>query len=384
MAHSRTHSLLGMTISIVVAAYLGIAPIPRVTTDYQRAANRVAGLPNVDASLIGFAGRDSQDNTPGFSIIKMACEAQASQLLWSGTIPLALRGEETAANVSLAATAIDMAAIHPNETFSFNDVVGIRTEEKGYRSGLMFSRGEVIKGIGGGICVASTLLYKAALESGLKIVERHPHSGPVSYADPGRDAAVSFGLADLRFKNDTGSLIIIRAGVEDDQLTIALYGMQKPGKSVEVISEDYEELPYKIFEKEDEAVPEGQVVVDQKARPGFAVTTLRLVRQNGKVVGREVISHDTVLPRNKVVRIPLKPKNGSEDLMQPAISPEIPVVEHGDQEPPAPSGMITIPEAAEPETSAGYSSSGVPSTASTDASGRVLPTKARTVPNARE
>lgn len=251
--------------------------------------------------------------------LMQAFASRPSELLWSGMAPLAARGGDTIENVRLAAEAVDFAAVHPREIFSFNDIVGRRCEERGYRPGLMYSNGELVTGIGGGICILSTLLYNGALETGLRIVERHPHSGPVSYAPPGRDAAVSFGWADMRFKNNTDNLLLIRTKAQGDELVVAFYGTKQPDRGVEIVSADYEEIPYKIFEKEDETVPEGEVVVKQKARPGFAVTTIRLIRQDGKLVSREVISRDAILPRHKIVLAPPKEQPISDRSSTPDI-----------------------------------------------------------------
>lgn len=257
-------------------------------------------------------------------IASPAISEKPSDLLWEGSIDLTMHGGSTSENVAVAADAIDMTIVSPNQLFSFNDIVGIRTAEKGYKPGPMYAAGEKIVGIGGGICMVSTILYTAALESGLKIVERHPHSGPVTYADPGRDAAVSFGVADLCFKNDSGSPLLIRAGVKDDELFVRIYGKKHPGRTVEIVAKDYEELPYKIFQKEDPAVPQGKVLVKQKARPGFSVTIVRLIKQKGKLVCREVVNHDTTLPANKIMLIPPKPKSPTGQPGQsPAIMPTL-------------------------------------------------------------
>ena len=234
-----------------------------------------------------------------------------------------------AENVIIAAQAIDLTVIHPNETFSFNERVGVRSEVKGYKPGLMYSNGEVVMGVGGGICIVSTLLYNGALETGLKILDRRHHSGRVSYAEPGLDAAVAFGSADLCFKNTTGNTIIIRAAVTNDELVITLYGTRKPGQSVEVTTENYTEIPFKIIENEDETVTEGQVIVDQKARTGFDITTIRLIRQGGKLVSREIISQDTVAPRDKIMRVPPKPKPETVPLTVPQLEqlPKMPTAD---------------------------------------------------------
>jgi vancomycin resistance protein YoaR len=256
-------------------------------------------------------------NKGGPTILNRAFASQIYELLWSGKVDLASRDDDTATNVQLAAAAIDLTTLRPNEVFSFNNIVGMRTAEKGYKSGLMYSQGELVEGIGGGICIVSTLLYEAALETGLRIIERHPHSGPVSYADPGRDAAVSFGWADMCFKNDTDGSLLVRAIVKDTDLIVSIYGKRTPGQMVEVVSEDYQEIPYKTFEKEDETVPEGDVVVKQKAVAGFSVATVRLIKQDGKLVKREIISRDTVLPRHKIMLVPPKSVPAEQKLTVP-------------------------------------------------------------------
>lgn len=242
-------------------------------------------------------------------------EPLETELLWCGSLLLDYQGPDTAENVRLAAQAVDFTVVYPQTSFSFNRAVGMRSEEKGYRPGLMYSGGEVISGIGGGICILSTMLYRGALETGLKILERHPHSGPVSYASAGMDAAVSYGWADLRFGNNTKHLVLLRTEVEDDQLVVSLYGTPDPNRKVEIVAEDYEEIPYKIFEKVDESVPEGEVVVQQAARMGHRVTIVRLITEGDKLVSREVISRDTMLPRNKIVLVP-PPKVETEPAIE--------------------------------------------------------------------
>ena len=155
------------------------------------------------------------------------------------------------------------------------------------------------------------------LESGLRIIERHPHSGSVSYADPGRDAAVSFGWADLRFKNDTGAVILVRSIVRENELIVALYGRKRPGRTVEIVSEDLEIIPFSVVEKEDVMIPDGETKVLQKARAGYSVTTVRVIRENGKIVSREVFGRDTVLPRNKIISIPPKHRNNLPGIELP-------------------------------------------------------------------
>ncbi|MEN6370974.1 MAG: VanW family protein [Armatimonadota bacterium] len=218
-------------------------------------------------------------------------------------------------NVQLAANAINGVIVQPFDTFSFNAAVGERSGERGFRSGLMFSNGEVISGIGGGVCLVSTALYNCALEAGCKIIERAHHSGPVRYAGPGLDAAVVYGTLDMRFKNDTPSPKLIQAKVEDGRLIVSINGKKQPGYSVEIVKSGYKELPYKIIEVEDPALPDGEVKVKTPARTGYDVSIARIIRQDGKIIKREDMNHDYMPARNKVVLIPPKPKE--EQLEEP-------------------------------------------------------------------
>ena len=220
-------------------------------------------------------------------------------------------------NVELASEAIDGVVVRPIEIFTINSVVGRRSEDRGFRPGLMFSRGQVVTGIGGGVCLVSTALYNAAVRAGFKIIERSPHSGPVRYADPGLDAAVVYGLMDMRFKNDTRSPVMIRSQIQDGRLIVSLWGRRRPGFEVELAQEGYKEIPYKVIETEDPAVPEGEVWVKVPARTGFEVTIVRILKQDGKVIRREVLSRDRIPARNKVVLIPPKPKEEQPTIEQP-------------------------------------------------------------------
>lgn len=234
-----------------------------------------------------------------------AVDTSNLKLIWSGALPLSTQSDETITNVILAANAIDAVIINKSDVFSFNDVVGVRTQEKGYQEGLMYSEGSVVYGIGGGICIMSTLLYNAVLETGLNIIERHPHSGPVSYAVPGRDAAVAYGAKDFRFQNNTNSMIVIKTKVENNELILALFGEIPLGQTVDIESKDLEVIPFETEQIEDASIPEGQEVIEQEGRPGYKVTIVRTIRQGDKVVKRETISRDSIEPQKHIVRIPL-------------------------------------------------------------------------------
>lgn len=128
-------------------------------------------------------------------------------------------------NVRLAALALNNHLIPPGQVFSFNDVVGERTEAAGYLPASIFAGQSVIKGDGGGICQDSSTLFQAVCQAHLTIVEKHNHSLPVSYVLKGQDATVAYGILDFRFRNDTQSYLLISTLTGTNWLRIRLFGL---------------------------------------------------------------------------------------------------------------------------------------------------------------
>ncbi|WP_068781509.1 VanW family protein [Paenibacillus sp. GM2] len=126
-------------------------------------------------------------------------------------------------NIALAAKAIDGTVVFPGETFSFNQVVGIRTTDKGYKRAGVIVRGEMSEGVGGGICQVSSTLFNAVDRAGLKVVQRYSHSRHVSYVPPGRDATVSWGGPDFVFDNEYNQPILIRAFAGGGSMVVNIF-----------------------------------------------------------------------------------------------------------------------------------------------------------------
>lgn len=131
---------------------------------------------------------------------------------------------DRAENLRLAAEAVNGYVIEPGATFSFNQVVGETSPERGYRQApVLYSSGTNV-GDGGGICQVSTALYIAAVKADLEIVERHPHSVPSDYAPIGLDATIVYGQRDLQLKNNTDFPITIYAKAVGQKVTVSLLG----------------------------------------------------------------------------------------------------------------------------------------------------------------
>lgn len=156
------------------------------------------------------------------------------------------RNEERTHNIQLSSDAIDNHVVFPNEVFSFNEVVGKRTKEKGYKPAPVIVKGEVTEGIGGGICQVSSTLFNAVDHARIKIVERYSHSKQVPYVPPGRDATVSWWGPDFTFKNNYNEPVLIRSNVVGGTLRIAIYSANGVDVKPRDIPDASKELPDEI------------------------------------------------------------------------------------------------------------------------------------------
>ena len=117
-------------------------------------------------------------------------------------------------NIRLSLAAINNTVVLPGEVFSFNEVVGERTVERGYRNAPIILGEAVVPGVGGGVCQSSTTLYNAVREAQMEIVERRIHSVAPSYIKHGLDATVAWPYTDFKFMNDSDTPVIVRAEIQ--------------------------------------------------------------------------------------------------------------------------------------------------------------------------
>lgn len=131
-------------------------------------------------------------------------------------------------NIGITCKTLSSKEVKPGETFSFCDTVGKATTEKGYQEADIYVDGKKEQGLGGGNCQVSTTLYNAVLQiPELKVVERHQHSGHVPYIQEGKDAAVSYGAYDFKFKNNTNNVIKIVMENTVDTITSKLIKIEE-------------------------------------------------------------------------------------------------------------------------------------------------------------
>ncbi|MBI3920455.1 MAG: VanW family protein [Armatimonadetes bacterium] len=206
-------------------------------------------------------------------------------------------------NLRLSAASIDHQFLRPGETFSYNRCVGPRLEKIGYLPAPIFSDDEVVQGVGGGVCQVATTLYNAALLAGLDIVTRAHHSRPVAYAPRGRDATVYFGNTDLKFRNSTAGPIYLRAFVSGRRVLVKLLGNRSQRKSVTLECARDDRIPFSVEHIEDPTLPEGKEVVEEKGRPGYQTTILRVIESASGKRASETVSSNFYRPRPQKIRV---------------------------------------------------------------------------------
>lgn len=204
-------------------------------------------------------------------------------------------------NVALASEKINEVVLAPGDVFSYNDTVGPRTVDRGFRTANVYVGNKVEPGIGGGICQVSSTLFNAVVLSDLKIVYRTNHSLPVSYVPLGRDATVSYGSIDFKFTNNTNAPIKIVATASGGRNTVSIYGVKEnPNRTVEISTQHISTIPYKLVQKEDPELPAGTINVEQAGSNGSTYNTYKITKENGVVVKNELLTKSTYVPTDRI------------------------------------------------------------------------------------
>lgn len=207
-------------------------------------------------------------------------------------------------NIEIATKALNGTIVMPGETFSFNDVVGPRTVERGYQEAGTYVGNKVEPGIGGGICQVSTTLYRAAMKANLRSTERTNHSMVVGYAQPGLDATVSYGYLDYKFKNVYDFPIYIKGTTAGKVVTYTIYGDSAAlnGKTYDMANEILETIPPETKIVPDNTLPVGKEEKDGNGMTGYKVRSYQITYENGVEVKRDIIGTDSYASVGIIVR----------------------------------------------------------------------------------
>ncbi len=260
------------------------------------------------------------------------------------------------ANVRLAAKLINGTILNPGEEFSYNKTVGPRTRERGFLEAGVFASGEVVDGIGGGICQVSSTLYMAALRADMKITERRNHAFYVDYAPKGEDATVVWGAIDFRFVNTSKYPIKIVATSKNNYIRIQLMGTEPDEvRTVKLTKKTHSTSPFPTREKPTDTLALGKREVTQEGQPAVSMTVYRNVYdKKGKLIESYVENTSKYKPMPEIVLVGTGPATETvappqTDVPETPETPDTPVAPENPENPEAPE-TPTEPTAPEGET----------------------------------
>ena len=209
-------------------------------------------------------------------------------------------------NLVLACKAINNLILRPGETFSFNEVLGERTAEKGYQKAGAYADGEIVEQLGGGICQVASTLYYCTLYADLEVLEREEHMFTADYLPLGMDATVNWDTIDFRFRNNTDYPIRIEAVAEDSYVSIVLRGTDDKGYYVEMdykILKEYQwETVERVLEEDNkDGYVDGEVIYN--GWMGYSVDTYKYKydKKTDEFISKELESHSEYSKRDKTV-----------------------------------------------------------------------------------
>lgn len=210
-------------------------------------------------------------------------------------------------NLILAAGKINGTVLLPGEEFSYNGVVGKRTVEAGYKNAATYSNGQVVDDIGGGICQISSTLYDAAVFANMDITVRRNHQFVTSYLPAGKDATVVWGSQDFKFKNSRKYPVRITATVSGGVATVQIWGVKEDVEyDISIETKQISTIKYTTQYVEDPSLPAGTQKVSQAGANGRKVQAYKVMKLNGQVVSRTLLSTDTYRAMTRIVRVGTK------------------------------------------------------------------------------
>lgn len=240
-----------------------------------------------------------------------------------------------AVNMRLSVSKIDGKILLPGETFSFNDVVGPRTADRGYKSANAYIAGKIVPDVGGGICQVSTTLYNSTLKSDLETVFRSNHMFTVGYVPFGQDAAVSYDSTDFKFKNNTNMPIKVHGTVtSDNRVVFSILGTNEtPNKTIEISNVQISSTPAPIKYINDPTLDEGKTSVINNGMTGYVIDTYKIVKINGEIQSKTKIHRSSYRTLERTV------KRGTKSV--PASTPSLTTAPQ--EVSPASNGMLNSP-----------------------------------------
>ena len=203
-------------------------------------------------------------------------------------------GKNRGFNMGIAVDKINNMILAPGQEFSFNEVVGPRDLEHGFKIAHVYSAGKIIDGVGGGICQVSSTMYNSVLKADLQVAERRNHSFTVGYVPLGQDATAYYGGVDFRFINSSKWPMKLLAVIKGNKISFSIIGTNEtPEKAVIISNKILKETPYPVKYTDDPTLPMGTTKETQEGMKGFVVETYKTIKIDGKVISETKLHTST-------------------------------------------------------------------------------------------
>lgn len=253
-------------------------------------------------------------------------------------------------NLALAARKMNNVVLAPGDVFSYNEIVGQRTYSEGFSTAKVILNGELVDGVGGGVCQVSSTLYNTVLFANLGVVSRQNHNLVVGYVPKGQDATVAYGSIDFKFKNTSEYPIKIQASASGGTMRASILGTKPESEEKVTISNRVVSvLPQAVKEINDPALPLGERVTVQKGSPGYVVETYKTLEKGGVKGEAKKISTSKYLAVETIVRVGTgAPAPAPEDVPAPPEDKPTPTASAPPGDKPSPPPVSAPPSASAP------------------------------------
>ena len=211
--------------------------------------------------------------------------------------------ENSKVNIKIASNDLNGTIVDSEQVFSFNEILGKRTKNRGFVSAPMYINNGVSNEIGGGISFVASGIYEGILRSGYEIKERLPHRYTVEYKEPGLDSAIYYGTYDLKFKNNTPNRLKIETINQNDGVRFRLIGKKENNKKVEINIEKKETEKFTTKYIPNNSLKDGERKIIQSGRNGYISYVYRKIYINNELKENSLISKDNYQMLPEIVSV---------------------------------------------------------------------------------
>ncbi|MDE6550297.1 MAG: VanW family protein [Clostridia bacterium] len=237
---------------------------------------------------------------PVIAVAEQSATVGGTVRIFTFSTSFATSSEGRAHNVMLAASNFLWREVRAGQELSFNEIVGERSEERGYKIAHVINNGEYVEGIGGGVCQVSSTLYCAWIRAGLGVKSVRGHSLPSSYCEMSQDATVSDAI-DLVLVNDCGQDVFVNAYTVNRKLVFEIYGV-KPQYEIKLHTQVLGTIPAGEDIEYVDSLPDGsEYKVITKPKDGYRTCLIADYCKDGVIVETKVLRNDIYRPTDKKI-----------------------------------------------------------------------------------